>query len=271
MGIAISLRAEPETTKVVKYIQYANGEWHKRSIALPNEMMLSVFVNRKELVTILCTPEKLNSLVIGFLRSEGFISCLDDIALMRVCPEGSMVDVRLTHQLSDIPSRRILTSGCGSGISFETGTNVQPISSCRVFSPTQISSSIRSIQRQPESQRENGGMRRGVHISALSDGNEILVQADDIGRHNTLDKILGECMLKRIATEDLLLVTTGRISSEMLSKVAKMGVPVVVSLNSATNRAVQRGAELGIAIVGYAHGNQFSVYCCEKRLLPTGD
>ncbi len=268
MSITDSKLAEPEASGLVSYSQYANGEWQQVSGELPDELMFSLFVNEQELVTILCTPEKLNCLVLGFLRSEGFIDSLDEIAVMRVCLEESLADVRLTHQLAAMPTRRTITSGCGGGITFEPGVNLQPLNSSWRVSPAQILSSIKLLQRKPKSQRINGSIRRGVHVSALSDGDKLLIRAEDIGRHNTLDKIWGECMLTRIPTEDLLLVTTGRISSEMLIKVAKMGIPVVASLNSATNRAVELGADLGITIVGYARGTHLSVYCCEKRLVP---
>lgn len=170
---------------------------------------------------------KLNCLAMGFLRSEGFITSLDEIAMMRICLEESVADVRLTHQLAATPTRRILTSGCGAGITFEQGTNMQPLSSSWRVSPAQIMSSVGLLQRKPESQGENDGIRRGMHVSALSDGNKLIISAEDIGRHNTLDKIWGECILRRIPTEDLLLVTTGCISSEMLIKTAKIGIPVV--------------------------------------------
>ncbi|MFC1871671.1 formate dehydrogenase accessory sulfurtransferase FdhD [Chloroflexota bacterium] len=234
-------------------------------------MMFSVFVNGQELVTILCTPEKLNCLVIGYLLSEGFITCLNDIAMMLIRLEESLADVHLTRQPADIPTRRILTSGCGNGISFDPGTNIQLLSSRWRVSPSQILSSLALLHKETQSQSETGSMRRGVHVSALSDGNELLVRAEDIGRHNTLGKIWGECMLRKIPTEDSLLLTTGRISSGMLSKAAKMGVTMVASLKSATDRAVKLGTILGITIVGHARGNRFSVYCCENRLFPSGD
>ncbi|MFC2021159.1 formate dehydrogenase accessory sulfurtransferase FdhD [Chloroflexota bacterium] len=239
--------------------------------ALPDEMMLSLFVNGQELVSMLCEPEKLNCLAVGFLRSEDFITSLDEIAMMRICLEESLADIKLNHQLTALPAKRILTSGCGADTTFEQGTNIRPISSkWRVF-PAQILSSVRLLQRKPESQGEKGGTRRGMHASALCDGNELIVSAEDIGRHNTLDKIWSECILMRIPTEDLLLVTTGRISSEMLIKAAKMGIPVVASLNSATNRAVQLGADLGITIVGYARSSRLSVFSGAERIQVTGN
>ncbi len=271
MGIASSQLAETETGEVINYSQYATGEWQRVSGTLPDEMMLSLFVNEQELVTILCTPEKLNCLVIGYLRSEGFITCLDEISMMRICLEESLADVHLTHQLAALPTTRILTSGCGSGVSFDSGMHLKPLSSNWCVSPARILSSLALLLKNPVNQMENGGRRRGVHASALSDGDTLLVRAEDIGRHNTLDKIWGECMLRQIPTEDLLLLTTGRISSEMLSKAAKMGVPVVASLNSATNRAVKLGADLGIAVVGYAHGKRLSVFSSEERLRVAGN
>jgi FdhD protein len=271
MSITGSGLAEIETDELVNYSQYANGEWQYISGKLPDEIMFTLFVNEQELVTILCTPEKLNCLVIGYLRSEGFIDSLNEISMMRVCLEESLADVRLTNRIDAPQARRLLTSGCGGGITFEHGTNLQPLDSSWSVSPGQILSSIRLLQRKPESQGVNGSVRRGLHVSALSNGVELLARAEDIGRHNTLDKIWGECILRRVPTEDLLLLTTGRISSEMLIKAAKMGVPVVASLNSATQRAVKLGTDLGITVVGYVRSNRLSVFCGKERLLFTNN
>jgi FdhD protein len=233
-------------------------------------MMLSVCVNGEELVAILCTPENLNSLVAGYLRSEGLINSLDEIMMMRTCVDESLADVRLASQPDVLPTRRIITSGCGGGISFETGMNIEPLKSDRRISPQQIMSSIALLQKEPEDPEGKRGRRRGLHVSALSDGDRIILRSEDIGRHNTIDKLWGECMLRHIPTEDLLLLTTGRISSEMLSKAAKMGIPVIASINSATNRAVNLGTHLGITVVGYTRSSRMTVYCGQERLLTGG-
>ena len=256
---------EPE--ELVTYSEYIDGKWQCVSGKLPDEMPLALFVNGQELVSILCTPEKLNCLVIGYLRSEGFINSLKEITMMRVCLDDSMAEVTLNHELPATPLKRILTTGCGSGVSFDLGANVKPLTSSLSVSPTQILSGIKSLQRKPRSEAESGSVRKGLHVSALSDGDKIIVQAEDIGRHNTLDKIWGECMLRKISTEDMVLLTTGRISSEMLSKAAKMGVPIVASINSATKRAVTIGAGLGITIVGYVRGSHLSVFSGEERIM----
>ena len=90
--------------------------------------------------------------------------------------------------------------------------------------------------------------------------------SEDIGRHNTLDKIQGECLLKGLSTKDRLLLSTGRLSSEMLLKAAKMQVPVVVSRHSTTGTAVSLARDLGITLVGHARGNRLSVFSHPERL-----
>ena len=258
--------SEQELDEVSSCARYTSGTWRQSPAELPQEQTLALFVNGQELVSILCTPEKLNCLVIGFLRSEGLITSLKEIEMMRVCLDESLAEIRLTKQVA-LPERRTITSGCGGGVAFDQGAGLQPLNSAWRVTPEQILTSMRLMQSKSTGQTGNGRLRRGVHISGLSDGDKLITRAEDIGRHNTLDKILGECMLTGITTADRLLVTTGRISSEMLIKVARMGIPVVASLNSATQRAVQLGSDLGITIVGYARGEQFSVYTHPQRIV----
>jgi len=105
-----------------------------------------------------------------------------------------------------------------------------------------------------------------VHTSALSDGQKLLVVASDVGRHNTLDKIQGQCLLEGIDTKDRVLLTTGRLSAEMLNKAAKMQVPVLVSRTSPTDLAVELAKSWGITLIGYARGEQIHVYSGEERV-----
>ena len=106
----------------------------------------------------------------------------------------------------------------------------------------------------------------GVHASALADRKNLLVVAEDIGRHNTLDNIQGECLLRGLSTGDQLLLSTGRVSSEMLLKAARMQIPIVVSRHSPTGSAISLARDLGIALVGYARGSRLTVYSHPERL-----
>ncbi len=247
------------------YKEYIKGAWQPAQGVLPEENALAIFVNGQEIVTIMCTPEKLNCLVVGFLCSEGFICGMKDIETMRICPDESVADIRLKAKQITLPKKRILNSGCGGGQSFELGEGLEPVHSNFSASPEQVLSSVQKLLQENADPGQNG-RRKGLHRSALSDGEKIFVVAEDIGRHNTIDKVWGECILRKIPTAGRILVTTGRISSDMLIKAVKMGVPVVVSLNSATSRAVEIGARLGVTVVGYARGSRCSIFCDQKRL-----
>jgi len=240
--------------------RFSAAGWVRTSTHVPSEMELILHVNRQELVTILCTPTKLNALVLGFLYAEGIITGIDDVAMMRMCEESSVADVRLKNSAYQLPAQRRITSGCGGGAVFKT--KGQPIDSDFAIIPTEMLLLMKQLQGQMELYRLSGG----VHTSALSDTKHLLVVAEDIGRHNTIDKIQGECLLRGLPTKDRLLLSTGRVSSEMLLKAAKMQVPVVVSLHSPTGSAVALARDLGIALVGHARGSRLTVYAHPERL-----
>jgi len=240
--------------------RFSGEAWGTASVHLPSEMAFEIYVNRQELVTILCTPTKLNCLILGFLYAEGIISGMDDVASMKVCEEDSLVDVMLANPEYKLPTKQTLTSGCGGGVTFKT--QGQKVASDLVVSPEEVLLLMKQLQDQMELYRMCGGL----HASALCDSKNLLVVAEDIGRHNTLDKIQGECLLKGLSTRDRLLLSTGRISSEMLLKAAKMQVPVVVSRHSITGSAAALARDLGIALVGHARGSSLSVYSHPERL-----
>jgi FdhD protein len=227
------------------------------------EMALTIYIDNTELVTILCTPTKLNCLVLGFLYSEGVISGMSDVASMRVCEEDSLADVKLSKPGYTPPVRRTLASGCGGGVSFTT--EMQKVESQLTVRPEEVFSLMKQLNEKAELYRFSGG----VHTSALCNNSDALVVAEDIGRHNTLDKIVGECLLTKLSTADKLLLTTGRISSEMLSKAARMKAPIIVSRSSPTDRSISLAQKWGITLIGYVRGNRLSVYSHEERLLPS--
>jgi FdhD protein len=180
---------------------------------------------------------------------------------MRVCEEESLADVMLGNIEYELPTLRRLTSGCGGSAVFQT--QGQRVDSGLVVTPTEVLSLMKQLQEQMELYRLGGG----IHTSALSDTANLLVVAEDIGRHNTLDKIQGECLLRGLSTRDRLLLSTGRVSSEMLLKAAKMQASVVVSRHSPTGRAISLARDLGIALVGYARGSRLSVYSHPERVM----
>ncbi|NLL21217.1 MAG: formate dehydrogenase accessory sulfurtransferase FdhD [Firmicutes bacterium] len=238
--------------------RYSDEGWVRTSVYVPSEMELKIYVNRQELVTILCTPIKLNYLVLGFLYREEIISGINDVEMLQVYEDDSLADVKLNNSAYQLPTLRTL--GCSGGTVFKTYG--QKVNSDLVATPAEVLSLMEQLLEKMELYRLSGG----VHTSALSDTRKLLVVAEDIGRHNTLDKIQGECLARGLQTRDLLLLTTGRISSEMLYKAAKMQVPFIVSRHSPTKNAISLACDLGITLVGHARGGSLLVYSHPERL-----
>ncbi len=248
--------------KITRY-RYSGEEWVQEPAAVALETPITIYVNQKELVTVLCTPVKVNYLVLGFLYSEGIIDSLKDVASMRVCDDELEVDVRLSRSDVELPQSRTLTSGCGGGSMLgERHLDRLRVDSGTKVTPAQVSLLMKRLLEAAGSHKEYGGF----HTSAMTDGEELLSVAEDIGRHNTVDKIMGECLLKGISPRDRLLFSTGRISSEMLLKVARMGVPIVASRQATTSRSVSLAKELGVTLIGYVRGERMTVYTYPERV-----
>lgn len=230
------------------------------SANVPQEVALVIFVNGNELVRINCTPDKLNYLVLGFLYNEGIVSGLSDIAGIKSCNDEFEFDVTLSDTKFEIPETRTLTSGCTGGVAF--AADVERVKSNTVVTFTNIAALMNQFLKQMELYPLCGG----VHASALCTASKVVVIAEDIGRHNTVDKIQGECMMMGISTKDAILLSTGRVSSEMLLKAARMQVPVVVSRTSPTVRAITLAEEMNITLIGYARSKSLIVYSHPDRL-----
>lgn len=215
MEQTVEERAVNGTTPRVTCHSFSEEEWRQETVSVPGEMALTIFINDRETVTVLCTPTKLTQLVLGFLYSEGVIDGINEIASMRVCEEELVADVRLTNTEYKEPVRRVLTSGCSGGIGFEIPA--QQVDSDLAVTPEEVLSLMKQRY-----QQQSLFQRGGIHSSAPCDRQQIRVLAEDIGRHNTLDKITGECLMRKLPTRDGILLTTGRISSEMLLKAARM-------------------------------------------------
>jgi FdhD protein len=228
------------------------------------EVALTVYVDGRELVTLMCTPWKLNCLILGFMYLEGVIDSADDVTAMRICVPDRVAEVTLARPI-ELPKRRVLTSGCSGGTSFRN--YLEEVQRQRIDSPRQIAAE--QVYRQMRALHEQSHFyhaSRGVHTSALSDGDELLVVAEDVGRHNTLDKIKGECLLRELPTDDHVLFSSGRISSGMLLKAAAMRVPIVVSRTSPTAMSVLLAEHLNVMVVGYVRPDGMNVYTHPWRL-----
>jgi FdhD protein len=240
--------------------KFVSGRWQPTVLNVPIEIPFTIYVNDIELVTIMCSPIKLNCLVTGYLYSEGFIKDINEIISMRVCEDDALADVKINTKEFKLPEKRYLTSGCGGGISFNIG--VPKVDSDTRISPEQILRYMRKLVESALAYNLSGG----IHTAAICDANNILAITEDIGRHNTLDKVIGECLLRKIPTTGNILLASGRVSSEMLRKAAIMETPVIASLTSPTERAIILARDLGITLIGYARADHLTVYAHPERV-----
>jgi FdhD protein len=231
------------------------------------ETVITINVNGDELVSLMATPEQQGELALGFLLNEGLIEGYGELDHIHVSEDGCCVDVWLKRAI-DIPKRRVITSGCGGGVTFEQpGMALGHIDVDVVMTPGELFDMFRRLHF-PDSLHARA---RGVHASGLTDGNKILALAEDVGRHNTIDKITGICAQEKIQTEGNALLATGRISSEMLRKGARMGCPIVASRNSPTSLSIRMAEEAGITLVGYARQGRLRAYTHAFRLVQKSD
>ncbi len=258
------------TNNHIHVYRYENGISKQIGTGVVHESSVALTVNTETWLTFMCTPVQLEALAVGFLYNEGVISRRDEVADVRLCEHGDNVDVWLTHD-AEQPKHWRRTSGCTGGVTAATegrgmkgeggrreaeggGLRLAPEQVCR------LSDMLLSSQ---QLYRETGG----VHTSSLSDGDKIIITAEDIGRHNTLDKIAGLCLLQNIWPEQRILLTTGRISSEMLQKAARLGTAAVISRTAPSSLSIQMAESLGITLIGYARRDRFNVYAHEERLV----
>ncbi|MBA7679678.1 Sulfur carrier protein FdhD [subsurface metagenome] len=234
------------------------------------EFHLTIVLNNRELVTLLCSPAKLDFLTIGFLYSEGLINSKDIIKDIVLDPERGVINVTTKEPVKspeDILSRRIIASSGGKGASSLSAIHPQSrIDSQIHISPPEVLNLIQEFVHRSELFAATGG----VHGAALCDTKTILVFSEDIGRHNAIDKIFGECIVKDIPTHDRLLITSGRVSSEILLKVAKRNIPILISKSAPTNLGVKLATDSGITLIGFVREKRMNVYTHTWRLVSHG-
>ncbi len=235
--------------------------------AVAVESAATITVNGKKIATLACSPSNLQFLALGFLVSEGIVPGPGSIKEISV-GEGTLpieinvtADVLLPHFSAG--ALRI-PSGCGRGDFFISRGPAAPVPvrSETALSRGQVWSLMRTFHRTANAYRQTGGM----HGAALSDGKELPFFMEDIGRHNAVDKVLGGCMARKKPLRDHILLTTGRISSDLVLKAARAQLPIVISRAAPTTLAVKLACDLGITLVGFARGRRMNLYTHARRI-----
>jgi FdhD protein len=226
------------------------------------EIPFAIFVNGIKLITLLCTPKKLEYLSAGYLLAEGLLTIQSQIKNMTLDEENCCVNIDLEGPLplDEFLSERVKPSA---------GGYISPYKRVEGLSNTsfevdrgKLFELMEKFQQESPIFRDTGG----VHSCALCNAKEIEVISEDVGRHNAIDKVLGECFLRGISTEDKIILTSGRIASEMLMKVAQQRVPIIASVSAPTDLAIELAGKLNITLVGFLREKRMNVYANEYRI-----
>jgi len=262
----------PEPVETIKVVRVTNAAGQQVADEVARETPLTIYVNDIELVTLLCSPTDPKDLAVGFLFSEGIVSSVRDISNFSLNESKGIAWVTLADGVkfseSDYHRGRAVTSGCARGQTFAHLTeklDIPPISSLAKFTADKVFELIRRFQ----SAGGSGSLfaRTGcVHVALLMSADEIVVYREDIGRHNAVDKVVGHCVLQGIECSDKAIMVTGRLSSEMVTKAARLGVPLVISRTAPTSSALKIADEVGLTLIGFARGQRMNIYSHPYRI-----
>ena len=254
-----------EVTKEVIVIHTTHKERITRKEHIICEIPFTIVVNGKELATLQCTPTSLEYLAVGFLLSEGVLTQKEDVKHMSLCDKGSYIriNVVVNVDMEALVQRRLIGS---AGVSFYRRSK-EAMSD--VNSQLQVSTGkLLSLMHQFQAKSSLYKQTRGNHSCALcnADG-DVIVLADDIGRHNAIDKVIGECLMKGISEEDKILVTSGRISAEIVDKGAKRKIPVIISFGAPTSLALDLARSAGLTVIGFVREQHLSIFTNDQRVV----
>ena len=238
----------------------------KAEKAISEEVPLTIEVNGTELATVLASPESLDDLVRGFLFTSGIITKASEIKELVVDNERFRVNATIDGDVNDFVFKRIYTSGCGKGVIFHNPLDVVGKTSLP-DGFTITSNRLIALMKEFTSRSSEYALAGGVHGAALASDKGISVTREDIGRHNAIDKVIGASLAAGTCMSDKVLLTTGRVSSEIFSKVLRARIPVIAALGGPTNQAVRLARVTNITLVARLRGGSGEIYSGEQRII----
>jgi FdhD protein len=233
-----------------------------------SELPIKLVLNNEQFVTLLCTPAELEELAVGFLLSEGLLRQRSAIRKIEILEQEATVRIELADLPADLGAlfaTRTISSGCGKGItftSFRAETDRRIPFTGQVMSLTDIRRLLSTFRNISALYLETGG----VHSAALSDGKDILFFSEDIGRHNAVDKLIGKAFLQSVSIEDKVLLTSGRVTSEIMTKASRNRFPVLISRAAPSCMAISNAEDMGITLIGFARGERMNIYTWPNRI-----
>jgi FdhD protein len=264
----ITIQLQNETKFPI--LSYRNGEFKKIDDTIVTEFALTIKLNGVEFATLVCTPEYLEEVVIGYLASENVIKTMSDIENLWIEENRGFAHVTVKEKpqfYENFRSKRYVTSCCGMSRQAFYFVNdaftAKKLHDVKItLTPNECILLMEALQHQAATFKRTGG----VHNAGICDRNSMLLSRMDIGRHNALDKLYGFCLKHSIPLYNKVLVFSGRISSEILIKVSKIGCAAVLSKSAPTELALEMADQLGITTVGFIRNQSFNIYTHAWRI-----
>ena len=262
-----AVRPDPEDARLFSTVGGIDQEGNRVETAVVTERPLTLFLNSREIVTMMTIGDRPDLLAVGFLLNQGMLKADDEITAIDHEEDIDTIVVR-TKRVTDYEDKlkkKVQTSGCAQGTVF--GDLMEEFDRVRLSKRARLKTSwlyalTKKINTAPSLYLKTGA----IHGCVLCKGDKPLVYVEDVGRHNAVDKIAGLMFLERIKPDDKIFYTTGRLTSEMVIKTVKMGIPILVSRSGFTAWGVELARRAGLTLVGRARGKRFVALSGEERI-----
>ncbi|MBO4119487.1 formate dehydrogenase accessory sulfurtransferase FdhD [Cupriavidus gilardii] len=252
---------------LIEEVEVVDEQGRVRSAFLPGERPLTVYLDKRELVTLMTLGGAPEALVLGYLRNQRLVESIEDIAAIQVDWETESAAVTTrggVDRIEERTARKIVTTGCGQGTVF--GSLLDEVDQIRlpddaVLDQQTLYSIVDTIRLQQSVYKQAGS----VHGCALFQGRELLMFIEDVGRHNAVDAIAGRMWLEGMDGADKVFYTTGRLTSEMVIKGAQMGIPFLLSRSGVTQMGYQMARRVNMTLFARCTGKHFLLYTGRQR------